>query len=346
MTAFKADSVNLTYKKGTWFFPQDPAVYGKVAVLMGGVSAECGISLQSGETIVTSLREAGVDAHALVVSEGLEWLDIVRGNEFDRAFIALHGPWGEDGYCQAVLETLNIPYTGSGMLASAIAMHKIKAKEIFIQNNIQTPRFQYLNDNTDPKELFSKLRAPIAIKPSCQGSTIGISRIDTPDQFAAAYEEAKRYDKVIFAEEWIEGGEYTVPILGKQVLNSIKITPTNEYYDFDAKYISEQTRFDCPSDLNKEEELAIRDLALRAYEALGCNGWGRVDLMRDKNGQFWVLEVNTIPGMTSHSLVPMGAKAEGYSLSELCLAILASSLDEAELEELESHAQEPVSLRA
>ena len=338
MKLFRAGEVNLAFSKNDWFFPRNPDIYGKVAVLMGGMSPECGISLQSGETIATALREAGVDAHALVINEGLEWLDVLRHGNFDRAAIALHGAWGEEGQCQAVLETLGIPYTGSDMLASALAMNKIKAKELFLQYNIPTPAFMFIDEHTTAAEVFSKLKAPIAIKPVQQGSTIGISRIDSPEEFRDAFALAKKYDKYVFAEEWVEGEEYTVSILGKQVLSSIKITPMSEYYDFDAKYVSEETRFECPSDLKKEDEHLIRQIGLRTYQSLDCSGWGRVDLMRDKSGKFWVLEVNTIPGMTSHSLVPQAARVAGFTLPDLCLAILASSLDESTLAECEENA--------
>lgn len=340
MKPFRAEEVNLSFSKDDWVYPQDPTFYGKVAVLMGGSSPESGISLQSGETIVTSLREAGVDAHALVVDEGLEWLDVLRHGGFERAAIALHGSWGEEGQCQAVLETLGIPYTGSDMLASALALNKTKAKAFFLQHHIKSPFFTEINPSVTGEQLFAKIKGPIAIKPASQGSTMGVSRIDSAAEFEQALETAKQYDEKVFAEEWIQGQEYTVCILGKQVLPSLKINSPSEYYDFEAKYVSNETRIDCPSDLSPQQELVIRNTALSAYRALGCSGWASVDMIRDKKGLFWVLEVNTIPSLTSRSLFPLAAAAANFTLQEMCLAILASSLEEATLTEWQVVEQE------
>ncbi|XP_031628636.1 uncharacterized protein LOC116344299 [Contarinia nasturtii] len=299
----------------------------KVAVLMGGTSAERETSLLSGNSVVTGLREAGIDAHAIDTRDFP--IQSLKEQGFKKAFIALHGRGGEDGTLQAVLESLNIPYTGSGVMASAIAMSKLRTKLLWRGYNLPVARFVWLTrqqkeaglDDSTLKKIEA-LGLPIFIKPSNEGSSIGVSRVDCLDALSAALEEAFKYDNDVLIEAFLSGAEYTVGILGDQVLPSVRIQSENGFFDYNAKYISDKTQFFCPSGLSEKREAEIRALVSSAWRVLGCNGWGRIDVMADGEGNFHLLEANTSPGMTSHSIFPMAAKEAGLSFSETVNRIL------------------------
>ncbi|HEX4928228.1 MAG TPA: D-alanine--D-alanine ligase [Burkholderiales bacterium] len=294
--------------------------FGKVAVLLGGRSAEREVSLKSGAMVLAALRRRGVDAHGFDPSErGLE--ELAR-EKFARAFIALHGRFGEDGTVQGVLEWLGIPYTGSGVLASALAMDKLRTKRIWQAEKLPTPAYAVLDKTTDLAAVAKKLRLPIMVKPAAEGSSIGMSKVRRAADLDEAYALAANYDRVVLAEKFIEGIELTAGILGEQVLPIIKLETPREFYDYQAKYIADDTRYIVPCGLPEKKERALQALCLRAFRTLGCSGWGRVDLMLDRRGRAHLLEVNTAPGMTDHSLVPMAARAVGISYDELCLRIL------------------------
>ena len=300
---------------------------GRVGVLYGGSSAEREVSLQSGQAVVAALQQAGVDVVALELDD--QPLPAIQAAGIDRAFIALHGQGGEDGTMQALLEFLNIPYTGSGVQASALAMDKLKSKYIFAALGISTPKFALLNSGSQWQQVLQQLGGKVIVKPAHEGSSIGMSKAYTAAELQKAYEQAAQFDAVVFAEQLIEGAEYTVAVLGNESLPAIKLETDNEFYDYDAKYISDETRYLCPCGLSEQDERELAQLTLASFNALdckGCKGWGRVDFMADENGQFYVLEVNTVPGMTSHSLVPMAAKAQGVSFSELCLQVVQQTL--------------------
>lgn len=296
---------------------------GKVGVLYGGISAEREVSLMSGAGVHKALCELGVDAH-LFDTQTQSLADLAQSG-FDRVFIALHGRYGEDGTIQGALELLNIPYTGSGPMASALAMDKVMTKRIWLQQALPTPEFAVLQHTEDLKDLIQRLPLPFIMKPPHEGSTVGFSRIDQIDQIEAAYALAAHFDRFVLAERFIKGRELTVPVLGSgenaRALPIIEIVAPDGNYDFENKYYSNETQYFCPADLANELSENIKELARRAYLALGCEGWGRVDFMLDEHNQPWLLEVNTSPGMTSHSLVPMAAKAEGTSYEQLCLQI-------------------------
>ena len=297
--------------------------FGKVAVLMGGNSAEREISLMSGQAVLASLLRSGVDATGIdVTSRALP--QALMSRAFDRVMIILHGRYGEDGKVQGELDALGIPYTGSGVTASALAMDKIETKRVWLERGLNTPAFAELNDTTDWQGVIDEL-GTVFVKPVNEGSSIGISPADTADALKAAYVHARQYDDKVIAEQFIDGPEYTIGIVAGRVLPVVGMKAASKFYDYDAKYFSNATRYFCPCDLDAADEKALGDLAKRAYDAVGCTGWGRVDAMRDADGTFWLLEVNTVPGMTGHSLVPMAAKAAGISFDELVLEILASS---------------------
>lgn len=298
--------------------------FGRVAVLLGGDSAEREISLQSGEAVYHALKARGVDASLIDTHEH----DIATLGDFDRAFIALHGRGGEDGTVQGVLEYLGVPYTGSGVLASALAMDKIRSKQLWNGIGLPTPEFYLVNNKDEALKLAEKVNYPLIFKPSKEGSSIGMSKVENKSEFLPAYEEAEKYDQVLM-ERWITGAEYTVAIVGKSALPAIKLETENIFYDYEAKYKSNDTKYICPCGLSKQELNEIEHLALESFKSLGCKGWGRVDFMRDDKGQFYLLEVNTVPGMTSHSLVPMAAKEAGMSFENLVLNILEQTLDKA-----------------
>lgn len=294
--------------------------FGKVAVLMGGKSAERAVSLKSGSMVLHSLRSRGVDAHGFDPAErGLAELIEER---FDRVFIALHGRFGEDGTVQGVLEWLGIPYTGSGVLASALAMDKLRAKLIWRASGLPTPPFEVLEAQSDYRAVASRLGLPLMVKPVNEGSSIGMSKARTAAGLQEAYALAVNYDRTVIAEKFVEGPELTAAILGDTPLPLIGLETPREFYDYEAKYLADDTRYLVPCGLPAEKEQALQRLALKAFRALGCRGWGRVDLMLDRAGAPHLLEVNTAPGMTDHSLVPMAARHAGLSYEDLCLRIL------------------------
>ncbi len=294
--------------------------FGKVAVLLGGRSAEREISLQSGQAVLAALQESGVDAHPFDPAK--ESLDELRRRNFDRAFIALHGRFGEDGTVQGALELMEMPYTGSGVMASALAMDKWRTKLIWEAAGIQSPRFMLLNAHSDFMAVVENLGLPLIVKPVREGSTIGLSKVHNAQDVAAAYQLAAKHDSLVIAEEFIRGKELTAAILGETALPLIRIEVAGDLYDYQAKYVSNDTRYHCPSGLTESLEKSIQKEALSAYQVLGCAGWGRIDLIVNQHNQFYFLEANTSPGMTSHSLVPMAAKAAGISFQELVLKVL------------------------
>jgi D-alanine--D-alanine ligase len=302
-----------------------PREYGKVAVVMGGRSSEREISLMSGTAVLEGLRNKGIDV--IGIDAGPDLLEVLRREKVDRVFIALHGRDGEDGKLQGALEWMGLPYTGSGVLASALAMDKARCKMLWQQLGISTPPFIKLTPEVGPQAVLDQL-GPCFIKPVNEGSSIGVGSATNVEEFREIWDRAKQYDLDVMAERWIEGREYTVTILDDQVLPIIELRSANAFYDYQAKYFSDDTRYLCPCDLDEEATHELQDLALRAYRAVGCKGWGRVDAMRDGQGRFWLLEVNTVPGMTSHSLVPMAARAAGIDFDTLVLRILHSSLRE------------------
>ncbi|MEP7370634.1 MAG: D-alanine--D-alanine ligase [Nitrosospira sp.] len=294
--------------------------FGKVAVLLGGRSAEREISLKSGHAVLDALRRQGVDAHPFDPAE--QHMEALLQQGFNRAHIALHGRYGEDGTVQGALELMGLPYTGSGVMASALAMDKWRTKLLWQAAGINTPRHILLNAQSDFAAVVKTLGLPLIVKPSREGSTIGLSKVMAAMDLPAAYESAARHDTMVLAEQFIEGMELTAAILGETALPLVRIQTAGGLYDYQAKYISDDTRYFCPSGLSAAEEQAIQAQALQAHQTLGCEGWGRVDVILDKSGKPYFLETNTSPGMTDHSLVPMAAKAVGISFDDLVLRIL------------------------
>jgi D-alanine-D-alanine ligase len=300
----------------------DAKEFGRVAVLMGGTSSEREVSLNSGANVLEALLARGVDAKAV---DGIPALvEAMSQKKFDRVFNILHGGDGENGVLQGLLEALGVPYTGSGVLGSALTLDKIRTKQVWLSLGLSTPRYLRLVKGEDVHVAAKSLGLPVIVKPSCEGSSVGISRVFNDADLEAAVELAARYPGELLMEQLIEGQELTVGILMDQALPSIRIIPAGEYYDYHAKYVSDDTQYLCPG-LEGDAELEIRELALKAFEAAGCNGWSRVDVMRDKNGKLYLLEVNTAPGMTSHSLVPKAAREIGIDFESLCWRILESS---------------------
>lgn len=301
--------------------------FGRVAVLYGGRSAEREVSLMSGQGVCDALRGAGVDAHLFDI--GTRPLTELIQAKFDRAFIALHGRYGEDGTVQGLLELMQLPYTGSSTMASSLAMDKIMTKKVWLQHGLPTPGYVVLTEDTDLDSVIEALGLPLIIKPPHEGSTLGVTKVEHKSQLQEAYRLAARYDEFVLAEKFIVGRELTVPVLGKgksaRALPVIEIVAPQGNYDYEHKYVSNDTQYICPASLAPEVTEQIMALAVESYTALGCEGWGRADFMLDAQGRPWLLEMNTSPGMTSHSLVPMGAKAAGISYAELCLAILESA---------------------
>jgi D-alanine-D-alanine ligase len=297
---------------------------GRVGVLLGGTSSEREISLQSGAAVVAALEEAGIEHVAIDV--GVNAIADIQAAKIDRAFLALHGAGGEDGRIQAVLEYLNIPFTGSGVQASALAMDKLRTKQLWRGVNLSTPDFSVLHAGSDWEKVLAHLGGEVMVKPAHEGSSIGMARVKTAQELAEAFQDAAKYDGSVIAERLIVGSEFTVAILDGEALPPIKLETDHTFYDFNAKYIANDTRYICPCGLGAEKEAELKQLALAAFDAVGCEGWGRVDVMADKAMNFYLLEVNTLPGMTSHSLVPMAAKARGLSFSELVLTILRAGL--------------------
>ena len=295
--------------------------FGKVAVLMGGTSAEREISLMSGTGVLKALRSKGVDAHAFDPKER-DLFDLKR-ESFARCFIALHGRGGEDGTIQGALEMLGIPYTGSGVMGSAIGMDKWRTKMVWIANKLPTPRYRILTGKEDWKALARELKLPLIVKPANEGSTLGLTKVTSVKQLPEAYEvAAKKYRDIALAEQFIDGPEYTASVLGEEALPLIRIEAPKGNYDYQNKYFTDDTKYHCPSGLPAKKEKELQALTLRAFSLVGCRGWGRVDIMLDKRSKPWLLEVNTSPGMTGHSLVPMAARAVGIPYEDLCVRIL------------------------
>ena len=302
---------------------------GKVAVLMGGNSGEREVSLKSGGAVLAALLRQGVDAHQFDPSEqALGDLTV-----FKRAFIAMHGRGGEDGTIQGALELMNIPYTGSGVMASSVGMDKWRTKLLWRGCGVATPNFEKVDSKSDFTAIEKTLGLPLFVKPAKEGSSIGISKVKTAGGLKAAYELAAKADPLVIAEQYVGGGEYTVGILGDekngyQALPIVRIVPKNEFYDFEAKYLRNDTEYRCPSGLSESVETQIKTEALQAFRVVGCQGWGRVDFLMTEAGEHFFIEVNTSPGMTDHSLVPMAAKAAGISFDKLVMQILATTLGE------------------
>lgn len=297
---------------------------GTVGVLLGGHSSERDISLQSGAAVIKALDELGIKYVSLDLEKNN--INALQDANIDRAFIALHGAGGEDGRMQALLELLNTPYTGSGVQASVIAMDKLLTKQLWRDVGVNTPNFEVLNEHSNWSKVIDRLGGEVMVKPVHEGSSIGMARVDSAAALASAYKVALGFDQRVIAETLMRGNEYTVAILNGVALPAIKLETKNSFYDFEAKYQSDDTSYICPSGLSDEREEELRHKALEAFMCIGCQGWGRVDVMEDLSGEFNMLEVNTVPGMTSHSLVPMAAKAKGLPFNDLVLSILEGSL--------------------
>jgi D-alanine-D-alanine ligase len=294
--------------------------FGKVAVLLGGRSAEREVSLKSGGMVLDALRARGVDAHAFDTKER-DVAALVK-ERFERAFIALHGRFGEDGTMQGVLEWLRIPYTGSGVLASALAMDKLRTKRIWQAERLPTAPYAVLTKDSDFKAVARRLGVPLFVKPASEGSSVGMTKVKRAADLEEAFALAVNYDSVVIAEKFVDGPELTAAILGEEALPIIRIETPREFYDYEAKYVANDTRYLIPCGVSKTKERELQALCLKAFRALGCTGWGRVDLMLSRQGRPYLLEVNTSPGMTDHSLVPMAARAVGISYQELCVKVL------------------------
>lgn len=301
--------------------------FGKVGVLYGGRSAEREVSLMSGAGVHQALLSAGVDAH--LFDTGERSLSELAAQGFDRVFIALHGRYGEDGTIQGALELLGIPYTGSGPLASALAMDKTMTKRVWLQHGLPTPAFEVLDADTELRLVPDRLSLPLIIKPPHEGSTVGITKVVGYSDMKEGYAAAARFDSEVLAEQFITGRELTVAVLGggksARALPVIEIAAPGGNYDYEHKYFSDDTQYFCPASLPPEVEEEVAEIAVKAYRALDCEGWGRADFILDRNNRPWLLEMNTSPGMTSHSLVPMAAKAVGISYADLCVAILSEA---------------------
>ncbi|MDR1934082.1 MAG: D-alanine--D-alanine ligase [Candidatus Accumulibacter sp.] len=293
--------------------------FGKVAVLCGGKSPEREVSLLSGAGVLDALRRQGIDAHAFDPAQRA--LDEVKA--FERVFIALHGRHGEDGTLQGALELMGIPYTGSGVMASAVGMDKWRTKLLWRSIGLPVPDFAMLDAHSDFAAVEARLGLPLFVKPACAGSSIGVSKVNEPGRLREAYEAAAKLDALVLAERGVVAGEYTVAILGDEVLPIIRIEPATDFYDYEAKYLRDDTRYLCPCGLPEAREIELRTQALEAFRILGCRGWGRVDFLMDEHGGAYFLEVNTSPGMTAHSLVPMAARAVGMSYEQLAVRILS-----------------------
>ena len=294
--------------------------FGKVAVLLGGRSAEREVSLKSGSMVLAALRQKGVDAHPFDPRD--RGLDALIGERFDRAFIALHGRYGEDGTIQGALELAGVPYTGSGVAASALALDKWRAKLVWQAAGVPTPRYELLGPDSPYTAVAGRLGLPIMVKPANEGSSIGMTKVKRAADLDEAYALAANYDPIVIAEQFIDGQELTGGILGRDALPLIRLETPRDFYDYEAKYVADDTRYICPCGLPPDEEREIQAAALRAFDVLGCSGWGRVDLMLDRAGRHCFLEVNTSPGMTDHSLVPMAARHAGIPFADLCVRIL------------------------
>ncbi len=309
---------------------EDPKRFGKVAVLMGGIAAERAVSLKSGSAVLDALCGRNIDAHGIDVHgehAGRDALNALETGGFDRVFVALHGRGGEDGVMQGALEAVGLPYTGSGVLASALGMDKLRTKRIWRAAGLPTPEYAVLAAASDFVSVAREVGLPLIVKPVHEGSSIGMTRVESADALEAAWRDAARFDREVFAERWVTGAEYTVAILGREALPSIRLETPHAFYDYEAKYHADSTRYHCPSGLSVERERALGELALAAFDAVGAEGWGRVDVLADGDGEFQLIEVNTVPGMTDHSLVPMAARAAGIDFGELVWRILAQTLE-------------------
>lgn len=304
--------------------PASPEAFGKVAVLMGGVAAERDISLKSGRAVTEALQAQGVDATACDVTQVSQLVEL--SEQYDRAFIALHGRWGEDGGVQAVLEALKMPYTGSGMAASALAMDKLRTKWLWRGAGLPTPDFVVVSPTNPLAVEAFEIDFPVIVKPIHEGSSIGMRKVGSLDELEAAIAYAQQYDDEILVEQWITGREFTAGVLGTTALPLIELKTDHDFYDFEAKYQSNSTQYICPCGLSSSEEKRIQSLVMKAFQTLGARHWGRVDLMIDSQGQPWLIELNSVPGMTDHSLVPMAAKATGMDFERLVMTLLAFTL--------------------
>ncbi len=302
--------------------------YGKVAVLMGGRSAEREISLQTGAAILAALRRQGVDAWGIDAGETVV-SDLV-GADFDRVFVALHGRGGEDGVIQGALETLNLPYTGSSVLGSALSMDKVRCKWIWQSQGLPTPEFKQVRCAEDLDNVAEDLGLPLMLKPVHEGSSLGACKVGSAEGLQEAWQNAVKYDRDVMCERWITGGDYTVGILNGSALPAIKIETDRDFYDYQAKYLDDSTRYLCPCGLPQELEKDMSALALKAFDSIGSGGWGRVDMLLDENHRPYLIDVNTVPGMTGHSLVPMAAQQVGIDFDSLVLQVLDTSLPEKE----------------
>ena len=299
--------------------------YGKVAVLMGGTSGEREISLNSGTAVLNALLKSGVDAHGVDVDKNI--FSVMQANKYDRAFIALHGCGGEDGSMQGGLEVLDLPYTGSNVMASSICMNKVMTKKIWETAGVQSPSFMSIDEAVDYQQVVMTLGTPFVVKPSLEGSSLGIHKVSNEQEFEIAKQDALKYQGALMAEQWVDGDEYTIAILNGVALPIIKLETSHDFYDFAAKYQANDTRYVLPCGLNEIEENSLKAEALNAFNATCATGWGRVDVMIDQNGQYWFLEINTVPGMTDHSLVPMAAENTGINFNQLVLKILDTSFN-------------------
>lgn len=301
------------------------ADFGKVAVLMGGSSAERDISLISGQAVLEALLDMRINAHKVDTANDVS--SQLQQGRFDRAFIVLHGRGGEDGEIQGVLSSLSMPFTGSDMTGAVLSMNKMISKQIWLQQGLPTAQFEQVTLNTDVNDIASRIGLPLFIKPVNEGSSIGMSKVNSVAELSQAIALAAEYDAEVIAEQWIDGEEYTVSILKGAALPTIQLKTPNEFYDFEAKYQADTTEYLCPCGLNEQQEQQCQKIAVDAFNSLRMEGWGRVDFMRDKSGQFYLLEANSIPGMTDHSLVPMAAKQVGLSFADLVWQILETSME-------------------
>ena len=302
---------------------RNEARLGRVAVLMGGWSAEREISFKSGQAVLSALRAQGIEADGIDVNRQV--IETLAGSHYDRVFVALHGRGGEDGVIQGVLELLQLPYTGSGVLASALCMNKLMTKQLWRGAELSTPDYCLLMANLDSEGVVRQLGLPLIVKPALEGSSIGLSKVEHADQLENAWQEAARFEGPVLAEQWIEGTEYTVAILENEALPVIRLETPRAFYDFEAKYHAADTHYHCPSGLPEPLEQHVCALALNAFKVTGATGWGRVDLMIDQAAKPWLIEINTAPGMTDHSLVPMAAAAAGIDFESLVRRILEGS---------------------
>ncbi len=302
--------------------------FGRVAVVYGGNSSEREVSLKSGAAVLAGLQRAGVDAFGIDLygeSADLEPLRQMQEEDFDRAFLILHGPGGEDGTLQGALEILGKPYTGSGVAASAIGMDKLRTKQLWLGADLPTPPFAVCDQQSDLEAVVERLGSPMIVKPAHEGSSIGMSKVRSSVELSAALKTAEQYDRTVIVERWMSGDEYTVAVLDGVALPPILLVTNHDFYDFDAKYLANDTEYKFDHGLSPEQDKALRSLAEKAFAAVGCKGWGRVDVMQDENGEFQLLEVNTAPGMTDHSLVPMAARQQGISFEQLVVEILKTA---------------------